>query len=329
MLTEAQLRAIMPNLPASKAALFLPHLNEAMAQYGIDSMMRTAAFVAQLAHESGEFRWMEEIWGPTPAQRRYEPVTDLSQRLGNTEPGDGKRFKGRGPIQLTGRANYRRFGDLLGIDLMAAPEQAAAPEAAFRVAALYWKSRGLNELSDAENFREITRRINGGFNGLADRQKYFERAKAVLATAFQAGGPPATRGLTAPAARELPAEPLTRGFEAIRELAPRKKPGKKAAGRKAPAEKPVTKAVTKKAKTKRASKGTGKKPAKAPARKPSGKKPAAARKAAPKRAAARKPTARPAAKKPTASKPATQKPRAQKAATTKRAAISRAPARRR
>jgi len=137
MLTEAQLRQIMPNLPAGKAALFLPHLNLAMAEHGIDSMLRTAAFVAQLAHESGEFRWMEEIWGPTSAQLRYEPVTELSKRLGNSEPGDGKRFKGRGPIQLTGRANYQRFGTLLGVDLVGAPEQAAAPDAAFRVAALY------------------------------------------------------------------------------------------------------------------------------------------------------------------------------------------------
>jgi predicted chitinase len=348
MLTEAQLRAIMPHLPASKAALFLPHLNEAMSQYGIASMMRTAAFVAQLAHESGEFRWMEEIWGPTPAQRRYEPLTDLSRRLGNTDSGDGKRFKGRGPIQLTGRANYLRFGDLLGIDLMTAPEQAAAPEAAFRVAALYWKSRGLNELADAENFREITRRINGGFNGLADRQKYFERAKAVLATAFEAGLPPATRGLAAPAAREVPAEPLTRGFEAIRELAPRKRPAKKkAATRKAAAKEkpPAAKGVVKKPKTRRASKGTAKKPATAAARKRSGKKPAAAKKPVTNRASAKKSTARPAAKKPArkkpaahkprakkkpaTKKPATQKPRTKKAATKKRAAASRPRARRR
>jgi hypothetical protein len=259
-------------------------------------------------------------------------VTDLSKRLGNTEPGDGKRFKGRGPIQLTGRANYLRFGNLLGIDLMAPPEQAAAPEAAFRVAALYWKSRGLNELADAENFREITRRINGGFNGLADRQKYFERAKAVLATAFEAGLPPATRGLAAPAAREVPAEPLTRGFEAIRELAPRKRPAKKkAATRKAAAKKkpPAAKGVVKKPKTRRASKGTAKKPATAVARNRAGKKPAAAKKPVTKRASAKKSTARPAAKKPGAKKPAAHKPRAKKAATKKRAAASRPRARRR
>ena len=297
MLTEAQLRAIMPNLPATKAAVLLPHLNKAMAEYGIDSMMRTAAFVAQLAHESGEFRWMEELWGPTPAQRRYEPVTDLSQRLGNTEPGDGKRFKGRGPIQLTGRANYQRFGGLLGLDLVGAPERAAAPEAAFRVAALYWKSRGLNELADADAFREITRRINGGFNGLADRQNYYSRAKAVLATAFEAGVRSATRGMVARSARALPAEPLTRGFEAIRELAaPRKARGKRKASAKSkpPEQKaPATKGARTKAANKPASKRAVKKPAKAPARKTSTKRPAATKKSSArptaKRSAARTP----------------------------------------
>jgi predicted chitinase len=213
MLDVTQLRQIMPNVPAAKVAQLLPYLNSAMMEYGIDSAARAAAFLAQLAHESGEFRWMEEIWGPTPAQRRYEPATELAKRLGNTQPGDGKRFKGRGPIQLTGRANYQRFGRLLGIDLVSEPEQAAEPDVAFRVAALYWASRGLNELADRQDFREITRRINGGFNGMADRTKYFDRARKALAgwVATRAGAWPR-------AARSLPAEPLSRGHEVIREL---------------------------------------------------------------------------------------------------------------
>ena len=177
----------MPNLAAAKAESLLPHLNAAMAEFGIDTLLRTAAFAAQLAHESGEFRWMEEIWGPTSAQKRYEPQTDLSKRLGNSEAGDGLRFKGRGPIQLTGRSNYSRFGGLLGLDLIGSPTQAAAPEVAFRIAALFWKNRGLNEFAEAGDFREVTRRINGGFNGLEDRLKYYERAKSVLASGFDAG----------------------------------------------------------------------------------------------------------------------------------------------
>jgi len=296
MLTESQLRQVMPNLSPAKVALLLPHLNGAMAEYGINTMSRTAAFVSQLAHESGEFRWMEEIWGPTSAQRSYEPATDLSRRLGNTQPGDGKRFKGRGPIQLTGRANYQRFGKLLGIDLVAAPERAAAPEVAFRVAALYWMNRGLNELADAQNFREITRRINGGFNGLADRQRYFERAKAALASGFQRAVRMAAPGRRAAAARRVPTDPLTRGFEAINELT-------------TPKQRATTKTPTKTAAAKTATRKTtaGKGTAKTAARKTAVKK---------QRAPARKKA--PAAGKRTARKPATRAP-----------AASRAPARRR
>jgi putative chitinase len=259
MLNATQLQQIMPRLPASKLAQLLPHLGSAMSEYGINSAARASAFLAQLAHESGEFRWMEEIWGPTTAQRRYEPVSELAKRLGNSQPGDGYRFKGRGPIQLTGRANYQRFGKLLGIDLVAQPELAAKPEVAFRIAALYWSSRGLNELADREDFREITRRINGGFNGLADRIKYFDRARAALASWVS------TRSAApAPATRSVPAEPLSRGFEAIRELAGpgRAKPaaaktaGRRKSGARPPAKRTTARkpAVRKKATKKKATK---------------------------------------------------------------------------
>ena len=213
MLDDAQLRKIMPALAAAKRQLYLPHLNAAMRASGIGStMLRTAAFVAQLAHESGEFRWMEEIWGPTPAQLRYEPPSDLAQRLGNTEPGDGKRFKGRGPIQITGRFNYAKYGKLLGRDLVAEPALAAAPELAFATAGLFWQRNGLNELADAQDFVTITRRINGGTNGLADRQLYYARVKNVLAVGFVAD--PLVRGATRSRSSGA-AEPLTRGYEAI------------------------------------------------------------------------------------------------------------------
>jgi putative chitinase len=249
MLDATQLRQIMPNVSAAKVAQFLPYLNSAMEEYGINSAARASAFLAQLAHESGEFRWMEEIWGPTTAQRRYEPVTELAKRLGNSRPGDGRRYKGRGPIQLTGRANYKRFGDLLGVDLVSQPERAAQPEVAFRIAALYWMSRGLNELADREDFREITRRINGGFNGLADRIKYFERAHDALANWVVER----SREM-APAARDLLIEPLSRGYEAINELTkparPRREPAKaprrtKTAARAKTKRKPARKKVAK------------------------------------------------------------------------------------
>jgi predicted chitinase len=151
-----------------------------MDEAHINTKPRIAAFLAQLAHESGEFRYMEEIWGPTDAQKRYEPPSTLATRLGNTQPGDGFRFKGRGPIQLTGRANYVTAGKALGLPLSAQPELAATPEAGFRVAAWFWTTKGLNALADAGQFDKITLKINGGTNGAEERRKYYLHALAVL-----------------------------------------------------------------------------------------------------------------------------------------------------
>ena len=233
MIDDDQLHRIMPALAAAKRQLYLPHLNAAMRAGAIGTtLLRTAAFVAQLAHESGEFRWMEEIWGPTPAQLRYEPPGDLAQRLGNTEPGDGKRFKGRGPIQITGRSNYAKYGGLLGRDLVAEPALAAAPELAFATAGLFWQSNGLNELADTDDFVKITRRINGGTNGLADRQMYYARARAVLAAGFVADPP--VRGTTRSRSSGA-AEVLTRGYEAIARSERAQKAAATRAGQRAPA----------------------------------------------------------------------------------------------
>ena len=145
---------------------------------------------------------------------RYEPPNALAAKLGNTQAGDGKRFKGRGPIQITGRFNYAKYGGLLGIDLIADPPRAAAPEVAFATAGLFWKTNGLNELADAQQFVTITRRINGGTNGLADRQQYYAKAQAVLAQGFTAGA--VSRGARSVALPAVPAAALTRGHEAIR-----------------------------------------------------------------------------------------------------------------
>ena len=222
MLTLQQLLSIMPVVPAARREAFLPFLQAAMTEFAIEAPARAAAFLAQLAHESGQFRFMEELWGPTAAQRRYEPVSTLATNLGNTQAGDGRRYKGRGPIQITGRANYKRFGDLLGADLVSDPPRAALPEIAFRVAGLYWQKKGLNELADRvtdDAFREITRRINGGFNGLEDRRRFYAVARNVLGVVQ----PPLTRG----AEKELPRaadEPVfDRGSEAIRRYT-RKRP---------------------------------------------------------------------------------------------------------
>jgi putative chitinase len=239
VLTGQQLQSIMPSIPTARREALLPFLRAAMAEFAIETPARVAAFVAQLAHESGQFVFMEEIWGPTQAQRRYEPVSTLAATLGNTESGDGKRFKGRGPIQITGRANYRRFGDLLGLDLVSDPARAAHPELAFRIAGLFWSKKGLSELADRatdDAFREITRRINGGFNGLDDRRKFYAVARTVLGVVDES----ITRG-TPRARPEVGDEPaFDRGAEAIRShtrrrgVTPTKKKTRNKAERKKP-----------------------------------------------------------------------------------------------
>jgi predicted chitinase len=181
MLTDDELRQIMPNCPAAKRADYLPFIQQAMQEFEITSYLRAAAFLAQLAHESAELRYMEEI----ASGAAYEGRTNL----GNTQPGDGKRYKGRGPIQLTGRANYAKYGQLLGLDLISDPVIAATKEVGFRIAGEFWKLNGLNELADQQDFKLITKRINGGYNGLADRIKYYARAKKVLSPDDDAAAP--------------------------------------------------------------------------------------------------------------------------------------------
>jgi predicted chitinase len=172
VLTLSQLQAVMPSLTTARAAEMLPHLARAMAEARISTPRRKAAFLAQLAHESGQLRYFEELASGDAYEGRAN--------LGNTQPGDGRRYKGRGPIQLTGRANYRDAGRELGLPLEEKPELVATPAVGFRTAAWFWRTRELNELADAGNFLAITKRINGGTNGLADREKYHERARAAL-----------------------------------------------------------------------------------------------------------------------------------------------------
>lgn len=141
--------------------------------YGIlDHPLRLAHFMAQLAHESGGFKWMEEI----ASGAAYEGRKDL----GNTVAGDGKRFKGRGPIQLTGRANYRRFGERLGFAFEDHPEMVAIPSVGLLVACEYWKDRGLNAKAGDDDILAVTKAINGGTNGLDDRKARLARIKGLL-----------------------------------------------------------------------------------------------------------------------------------------------------
>ena len=166
------LMEIMPRCPLLRAAAYMPHLNAACEEFEINTPKRLAAFCAQLAHESGELRYFEEI----ASGEAYEGRKDL----GNTQRGDGKRFKGRGPIQLTGRSNYERAGRALDLDLIAAPERAADADVGFRVAGWFWKSKDLNFQADLGRFDQITKRINGGLNGQTQRDAYHRLAKKVL-----------------------------------------------------------------------------------------------------------------------------------------------------
>jgi putative chitinase len=160
-----------------RAQTFLPFLEDAMHEFSIDSPERQAAFLAQVAHESGSLHWLVEIWGPTATQARYETRYDL----GNVAPGDGYKYRGRGLIQITGRGNYKKAGDALGANLIDSPELLGEPGLSCRSAAWFWKAHGCNQLADAGNFEAITRRINSGLNGYAERLGFWEKAKAVLA----------------------------------------------------------------------------------------------------------------------------------------------------
>lgn len=171
MITGAQLQSIMPFAKARIPAFVAP-LNAAMQEFHINTPLRQAAFIAQIAHESGELRYVEEI----ASGAAYEGRKDL----GNTQPGDGMRYKGRGLIQITGRNNYAECGKAMGVDLITNPELLETNDLACRSAAWFWASRGLNDLADKGDFKRITKRINGGLNGYQERLAYHARAKMAL-----------------------------------------------------------------------------------------------------------------------------------------------------
>ena len=162
----------MPRLPVLRAGGLLVHLNKALEEFEISTPLRAAAFLAQLAHESIELRHWEELATGDAYEGRVN--------LGNVQPGDGRRYKGRGPIQLTGRSNYRAAGLALGLDLEGSPKRASDADVGFRAAGWYWKTHHLNALADARNFDGITRGINGGLNGKAQRDAYYLKATSVL-----------------------------------------------------------------------------------------------------------------------------------------------------
>ncbi|KPY87771.1 glycoside hydrolase family 19 protein [Pseudomonas syringae pv. tagetis] len=178
-ITAQQLLQILPNA-SSRAGVFVPVLNVAMSKYAIVTKLRIAAFLAQVGHESGQLRYVREL-GSDAYLEKYD-TGRLAERLGNTpeDDGDGQLYRGRGLIQITGRANYAECGEALGLDLLQQPELLELPEHAAMSAAWFWHRAGLNTFADKSDFLTITKRINGGTNGLAERLELYARALKIL-----------------------------------------------------------------------------------------------------------------------------------------------------
>jgi putative chitinase len=174
---EATTLAAAMNIPLARAQKWAPALTLAMADGKINTRLCQAAFLAQIGHESGSLLYSKELGGPS-----YFAKYDGRKDLGNTQPGDGARFAGRGLIQVTGRANYVKCSQaLFGDDrLLKNPELLEQPEWAAKSAAWYWSTRNLNALADQDRFTDITRAINGGTNGLEDRKARYRLALSVL-----------------------------------------------------------------------------------------------------------------------------------------------------
>lgn len=150
-------------------------LNVAMKEAEINTPLRVAHFMAQILHETGGFKYFAELGGNAYFMR-YEGRSDL----GNNKPGDGPRFKGRGFIQVTGRANYTAVGKALGLDLVNNPDLAMDLTVGARIAGWYWRTRSLNDFADRDDIKTITKKINGGYNGLNDRIEWYHKASEAL-----------------------------------------------------------------------------------------------------------------------------------------------------
>ncbi|MCG7550982.1 glycoside hydrolase family 19 protein [Pseudoalteromonas sp. Of7M-16] len=203
-ITHDQLVGIVPSAKAEDIEKYIDALNEVLPQFEVNTPLRAAHFIAQIAHESGCFRYESEnlnysdkalkaIFGkyfPTEEEaqayaRKPEKIANrvYANRMGNGDEtsGDGWKYRGRGLIQLTGKDNYHRCGDALAIDLVNDPELVVAdPTLTVKTACYYWDSRKLNQYADQDDLLTITKRINGGTHGLDDRAAFLNRAKQFL-----------------------------------------------------------------------------------------------------------------------------------------------------
>ena len=191
-MTPAQLAA-STGARIDRATEWLPVIESAMREFGIDTKARQAMFLAQIGHESGGMHYTVEIWGNTAAQVRYEGRANL----GNTVEGDGFRFRGLGLIQTTGRYNYEKTAAALGIDCVNNPDLLAEPSNAARSAAWWWQSHSLNRFADTGDIVGCTKVINGGTNGLEQRKKLYTAAMLAVPEIVEPIAPQPTVGLFA------------------------------------------------------------------------------------------------------------------------------------
>lgn len=162
-------------LTPDKAQIHAEALAPALEQYEINTPLRIAAALAQFGHETGGFRWLRELGGD-----RYFRMYEGRRDLGNIHDGDGAKYRGRGYIQITGRDNYFRAQRATNLPLINTPELAEQPGFAALISCWWWQQRGLNPVADAGEFRRMTRMINGGLNGLKDREAKYAIALTLL-----------------------------------------------------------------------------------------------------------------------------------------------------
>jgi putative chitinase len=202
MLSITQMKAVLPRLNWEKAQLYIPYITTVLPKFGIDTPLRKAHFLAQVAHESGGLQFTQEnlnysaqglrsVFGKyfstieiaNTYARKPEKIANrvYASRMGNGNEasGDGWKFRGRGLIQLTGKENYQKFSDENGIDCVKNPDLLLQPEMALTSACWFWKKKNLNEFADKDDIIMITKRINGGTNGLNDRQQYLDSFKHI------------------------------------------------------------------------------------------------------------------------------------------------------
>lgn len=185
MITLEELHKICPTTKIGLLATFIEPLNDAMKEFEIDlTPVREAAFLAQVAHESGGFFYVREIATGSAYDDRVDlgntkaEAIDIAEQHGSSA---GRWWRGHGLIQITGYDNHLRCGDALSLDLLHQPELLEEPVNAARSAGWFWNTRGLNDLADRGDFKLITKRINGGYNGYQERVTYWERAQEALA----------------------------------------------------------------------------------------------------------------------------------------------------